>query len=131
MRTIVLGVSASLAAVSLLATAPAFSQHRALVGAPTAPADRFGLSSRSRGDLCRDSRGDRGGDRRGGRDVCRSDVVMDWYGGDWALYNNRSWAPDSYNDWWHDRPDRAYPRWIQHNENCSPDRMWWSGSWHC
>jgi hypothetical protein len=45
---------------------------------------------------------------------------------------NRSWDPDSFNDWWNDRPDRAYPRWIFHNHNCTPDRMWWSGSgWHC
>lgn len=52
--------------------------------------------------------------------------------GEWALYNNRSWDSDSYNDWWHDRPDRAFPRWVRHNQNCTPDRMWWSGSgWHC
>jgi hypothetical protein len=45
---------------------------------------------------------------------------------------NRSWDSDSFNDWWNDRPDRAYPRWIYHNQNCTPDRMWWSGSgWHC
>jgi hypothetical protein len=58
---------------------------------------------------------------------------------EWALYNNRSWEPDSYNDWWHDRPDRAYPRWVQatHNSNsnfdtCDPNRMWWSGAgWRC
>ena len=53
----------------------------------------------------------------------------------WALYNNRSWGPDSYNDWWNDRPDRAYPRWVQEQHmrgTCSADRMWWSGSgWHC
>lgn len=59
-------------------------------------------------------------------------VVMETYGGEWARYNNRGWDPDSFNDWWHDRPDRAYPRWVQHNQNCTPDRMWWSGSgWHC
>lgn len=51
-------------------------------------------------------------------------------GGEWALYNNRSWQPDSYNDWWHDRPDRAYPRWMLSNQNC--ERKWWSGSgWKC
>ena len=51
-------------------------------------------------------------------------------GGEWALYNNRSWEPDSYNDWWHDRPDRAYPRWMLSNQNC--ERKWWSGSgWKC
>ena len=49
---------------------------------------------------------------------------------DWALYNNRSFEPDSYNDWWHDRPDRAYPRWMQNNQNCQ--RVWWSGGgWRC
>jgi|SRR3954451_2548327 hypothetical protein len=131
MRTIVLGVSATLAAMSLAASAPASAQDRALVGTPTAPPDRFGASWGFRGDRCRGSRSNREGQRGGGREVCSSDVVMDWNGGEWAAYNNRSWAPDSYNDWWHDRPDRAYPRWIQHNENCSPDRMWWSGSWHC
>jgi len=55
--------------------------------------------------------------------------------GEWALYNNHSWDPDSYNDWWNDRPDRAYPRWVQEQRErgtCDPDRMWWSGSgWHC
>ena len=51
-------------------------------------------------------------------------------GGEWALYNNRSWEPDSYNDWWHDRPDRAYPRWMLSNQNC--ERKWWSGGgWRC
>jgi hypothetical protein len=53
----------------------------------------------------------------------------------WGYFDqdiNRSWAPDSFNDWWNDRPDRAYPRWIFHNQDCTPDRMWWSGSgWHC
>lgn len=48
----------------------------------------------------------------------------------WALYNNRSFAPDSYNGWWHDRPDRSMPRWMSQNENC--ERRWWSGGgWRC
>jgi hypothetical protein len=51
--------------------------------------------------------------------------VGGWYGDDWAYYNNRSWEQDSYNDWWHDNPNRAYPAWMQRNQNC--DRMWWSG----
>jgi hypothetical protein len=57
------------------------------------------------------------------------------YGETWGYYDpqiNRSWDSDSYNDWWHDRPDRAFPRWVQHNDGCEPDRMWWSGGgWHC
>jgi hypothetical protein len=45
---------------------------------------------------------------------------------------DRSWDSDSFNDWWHDRPDRAYPRWVWHNRDCSEDRMWWSGAgWRC
>ena len=75
---------------------------------------------------------DRGRRRHDGTVVCDGWAYAD---GEWALYNNRSWAPDSYNDWWNDRPDRAYPRWVQEQHmrgTCTPDRMWWSGSgWHC
>lgn len=49
-----------------------------------------------------------------------------------SSYDDRDWSADSGNDWWNDRPERAFPRWVRHNQNCSPDRMWWSGSgWHC
>jgi hypothetical protein len=52
-----------------------------------------------------------------------------------SSYDDRDWAPESGNDWWNDRPDRAYPRWVQEQQargTCDPDRMWWSGSgWHC
>ncbi|HEX3422232.1 MAG TPA: hypothetical protein VHS33_02360 [Sphingomicrobium sp.] len=58
--------------------------------------------------------------------------------GDYELrssYDDRDWAAESANDWWHDRPDRAFPRWVleqQARGTCDPDRMWWSGSgWHC
>jgi hypothetical protein len=41
-----------------------------------------------------------------------------------------AWRSDSFNDWWHDRPDRSMPRWVRHNQNC--ERMWWSGGgWRC
>jgi hypothetical protein len=60
------------------------------------------------------------------------------FGAGWGYYDpevNRSWDSDSYNDWWQDRPDRAYPRWVQEQQargTCDPDRVWWSGSgWHC
>jgi hypothetical protein len=70
--------------------------------------------------------GDRDRDRRGRRGVV--DVVT--YGGEWALYNNRGWESDSYNDWWHDQPWRSYPKWVSTNQNC--ERMWWSGGgWRC
>lgn len=58
--------------------------------------------------------------------------------GDYELrssYDDRDWAPQSANDWWHDRPDRAFPRWVLEQRargTCDPDRMWWSGNgWHC
>jgi hypothetical protein len=38
---------------------------------------------------------------------------------------NRGFDPDKWNDWWHDRPDRAYPRWMSHNQDCA--RRWYSG----
>jgi hypothetical protein len=61
---------------------------------------------------------------------CGSNVVFGYYGGEWARYNNRSWESASYNDWWHDRPERAFPRWMQSNQDCA--RMWWSGGgWRC
>jgi hypothetical protein len=75
------------------------------------------------------------GDRRDRRDHRRHDgggFFIEYEAGAWAAYNNRSWDSNSYNDWWHDRPDRAYPRWVQQNQNCTADRMWWSGTgWHC
>ena len=81
--------------------------------------------------------GDRFGDRRDARRSRGGDAlfVTEVNGGEWARYNNRGWEPDSYNDWWHDRPDRAFPRWVQqaqHGGICDEDRMWWSGAgWRC
>jgi len=38
---------------------------------------------------------------------------------------NRSFDPDKWNDWWHERPERAYPRWMSRNQDCA--RRWYSG----
>ena len=68
--------------------------------------------------------------RRGRGDTSGDFVPWSWSDGDWAYYNNRSFSADSYNDWWHDRPDRAFPRWVRNNQNC--ERVWWSGAgWRC
>lgn len=53
-----------------------------------------------------------------------------WTGGEWARHNNRTFAPDSFNDWWHDHPQRSFPRWMQDNGKCQ--RVWSSGAgWRC
>ena len=74
-------------------------------------------------------------DRHGDRDHRRHDRHRDGFFGGWGYYDpdlNRSWASDSYNDWWHDRPDRAYPRWVRHNDGCDEGRMWQGGGvWRC
>ena len=49
-----------------------------------------------------------------------------------SSYDDADWASSSGNSWWHDRPDRAYPRWVQHNQDCAPERMWQGGGvWRC
>ena len=63
-------------------------------------------------------------DRRGARAGCSTDVVMGWYGGEWAHWNNQAWQPTSYNDWWHEAPSRAYPAWMSRNQDCQ--RQWYS-----
>ena len=74
-------------------------------------------------------------DRHGDRDHRRHDRRRDGFFGGWGYYDpdlHRSWASDSYNDWWHDRPDRAYPRWVQHNDGCDEGRVWQGGGvWRC
>jgi hypothetical protein len=38
---------------------------------------------------------------------------------------NRGFDPDKWNDWWHDRPERAFPQWMSRNQDCA--RRWYSG----
>lgn len=117
--------------------APAPAQEFSGVVSPTA---RFPERPGLRGSpphrfACRDGdfRNMRGDVRRDGRVRCGDGFA--YADGEWALYNNRAFDPDSYNDWWNDRSDRAFPRWVQEQHargTCTPDRMWWSGSgWHC
>ena len=37
-----------------------------------------------------------------------------------------AWRAESFNDWWHERPNRSYPGWVMRNGDCQ--RMWWDGS---
>jgi len=51
-----------------------------------------------------------------------------YYDGDYDA--NRSFDNEKWNDWWHDRPDRAFPRWMTLNQGC--ERIWYSGAgWRC
>ena len=124
--------AASLAAFAFTA-APAGAFPPSSAMAPEARSPEFSSVPPAGFDGCRS-----GGRHRQHRDVrFNCGAVGGWVyaDGNWARYNNHSWDSDSFNDWWHDRPDRAFPRWVQEQRaqgTCDPDRMWWSGSgWHC
>lgn len=124
-------VAAAFTAALTFTTAPAGAQHAVGIGIPNAKTSHF-VGSTNSPDLgtCGVNDG-----RRDGRDRVVHCDGWAYADGSWALANNRSFEPNSYNDWWNDRPDRAYPRWVQEQRargTCEPDRMWWSGSgWHC
>lgn len=71
--------------------------------------------------------------RPDGRRGRQAIIIGNSYGyadGNWAYANNRDFAPDNYNGWWHERPERSMPRWLSQNGNC--ERRWWSGAgWRC
>jgi hypothetical protein len=130
-----LTAAAALAALTLPA-APAVADHWGGMHRQGSPRFVDGSASARAFNGCRDGVRDRRDGRRDRRFSCDNfGNAFIYDDGQWALYNNRSWEPDSYNDWWNDRPDRAYPRWVQEQRRrgtCDPDRMWWSGSgWHC
>lgn len=66
----------------------------------------------SNGDFRRDHRRHRDSD---------GDIFI----GEWPQQGDTAWRSDSFNDWWHDRPDRAYPRWMLNNQNC--EKRWYQG----
>ena len=114
MRVALLGVAASLAAVTL--PAPVGAQALAFSG-QSSPSFSSGFPSGFDGG----SRHDRRRHRGFGYTVL---IVDREYQGDTA------WRADSYNDWWHERPQRSYPAWMSRNQNC--ERMYWSGGgWRC
>jgi hypothetical protein len=119
---------ASLAAILVFA-APAQAQHWSNPNSMAASSVTVHHASPLVSHSMRHHRGD---DRaRHGR----KDRNDDSFFGGWGYYDpdlNSSWRPDSFNDWWHDRPDRAYPRWVQHNDGCDEGRMWQGGgAWRC
>jgi hypothetical protein len=137
--------AAALGAALALSAAPAQAQQGPAMGFSGTRSESTGLRGVPREfrgaprhfDGCRDidRRHMRGDVRRDGRFGCQFGDGFAYADGEWALYNNRAFDPDSYNGWWNDRPDRAFPRWVQEQHargTCDPNRMWWSGSgWHC
>jgi hypothetical protein len=66
--------------------------------------------------------------RRDGRRHRGSDDGFLLY--DREYQGDTAWRAESYNDWWHERPNRSHPAWMTRNQNC--DRQWWSGdTLHC
>ena len=107
MQKMLLGFAAAMTVATLTpAPAQADPSKGAFTGIPSHGAGHSGF----RGDFRRDRRSDDG--------VVFYDSYRDYQG-------DTAWKSDSFNDWWHDRPDRAYPRWVTANKNC--ERKWWAG----
>jgi hypothetical protein len=136
-----LGLAAAVAAIAIPSAGGAQSwTGAAFTAGPAFAPDSSGVtvhrgSSSVNGGFAGGDRRFRHGEGSGRHDRSRNRGGDDLFLGGWGYYDpdvNRSWDSDSYNDWWHDRPDRAYPRWVQHNQPCEPDRMWWGGGvWRC
>lgn len=133
MRPQLLGVAAAVAAIAFPA-APASADSSSAPFAAFGSAPAFSDGSQG-GVPVRIHRGFNDGGHDGGHDGDRrrhrrGDTIVigdgfGYYGGEWARWNNRTFESDSYNDWWHDQPWRAYPRWMTQNLGC--DRRWYSG----
>ena len=117
------------AALALCAAAPATAQT--LAGAGFSGSAALSTEAGMGGSGVAVHRGDNGefgssghGDRRGGYGSGYYSELRPGYD------LNHVWASDSFNDWWHDRPERAFPRWMSSNQDCQ--RQWWSGGgWRC
>lgn len=106
MRALLLGLAA---AVALPAPALAVDpNHQVFVGTP-APTVHNGVIV--------------GGDRSFRRNRNSDGTVLIY---DRDYQGNSSWKSDSFNDWWHEQPERAYPRWMLSNQNC--EKQWYQGS---
>lgn len=128
MHVLLIAAAAPLAAV-VLSASPAEAQSRAGPGFAAGPGAQMQGDATPRAH--RDD-GDRDGHHRHRHRRLPQTVVIGDLGWNdaWALYNNRTFEHDSYNDWWHERPHRSYPRWVHGNADC--DRLWWGGGvWRC
>lgn len=117
MRNLLLAAAALLAVGAVAPTsAEAQRRHSSGFSGGTSAVDDIRFDRRDR-----DRR-----DRRRDRD---RDADGDIFIGEWPQQGDTLWRSQGFNDWWHDNPSRAFPRWVQ-TGTC--DRMWWSGGgWRC
>ncbi len=119
MGKMLLAIIGGTAAIGLAAAANAGPQDVPFVGVPNANS-AVGTFGGSFG-------GHTGFGKHGFNSFGRSAGGGVWVnGGEWARYNNPAFQSGGYNDWWHDRPDRAYPAWMRNNQNCQ--RQWYAGN---
>jgi hypothetical protein len=128
-------IGAALGAALMFSAAPAAARNLNGIGIPNAKAPVFpGPSRMYNRQQFGFHRSGHGHDNRPGFDNGGGGTSWGFYDLQ-SSYDDRDWMPESGNGWWHDRPDRAYPRWVQEQRaqgTCDPDRMWWSGTgWHC
>src|SRR5688500_20280211 len=116
MRKMLLGMAAPLAAIIVPAAPaaaldPAHSQFT--VGAAAGVTIHRGGPGHFDSDFRRDRRGhDRfRSDRHRGRDF-GGFVYLD----DREYQGCTAWRPNSYNDWWHERPNRSFPRCVRNQQ---------------
>jgi hypothetical protein len=119
--------SALAAAISLGLAAPVSGQAFAAGGfSASSDVRNFTFVAPQSGYGVRVHRGFDRDHHRGGRGM-----VLPSYGYASGYYDygdydaNRSFDPDKWNDWWHERPERAFPRWMARNRDCA--RQWYSG----
>ena len=137
-----LGFAAASAAVIAFSPATAqsagiagFSSSRAFSARPVSPPPPgYPPGFLSGGDFRRHCRGEHCRHIRVGDDIPVAAGYGYGYGAGYYGYGdydaNRSFSPDKWNDWWHERPERAFPRWMSQNKNC--ERIWYSGAgWRC
>jgi hypothetical protein len=112
MRALLAIAAATITAIAIAVTpAAASDRDRALTGIPsTSVQSGFGG-------------GFDNGFRRDRRRLRGTDTILVY---DRDYQGDTAWRPDSFNDWWHERPNRSYPAWVLRNQDCQ--RSWWNGA---
>ena len=107
---------------ALLAIAAATIAAAAIWGSPAAAGDRALTGIPSTSVNSGFGGGFDHGFRRDRRRIRGTDTILVY---DRGYQGDTAWRAESFNDWWHERTERSYPRWLQNNANC--ERKWWAG----